>query len=64
MGGGFYATKLLHITKIVQHPKFEDLHAYKLENNQCYYVDIGESTLKVNHFCSKKVMYNKYYNKQ
>jgi len=23
---------------------------------------VGESTLRVNHFCSKKVMYNKYYN--
>jgi hypothetical protein len=24
----------------------------------------GEITLRVNHFCSKKVMYNKYYNTQ
>jgi hypothetical protein len=25
---------------------------------------LGESTLRVSHFCSKKVMYNKYYSKE
>jgi len=61
MRGGFCATKLFHIIEIVQHPTFEDLLTYKPKNEQCYYVDMGENILKVNQFCSKKVMYNKYY---
>jgi hypothetical protein len=64
MGGGFYAIKLFHIIEIIQHPTFEDLFIYKPKNDQCYYVDMGEITLRVGHFCSKKVMYNKYYSMQ
>jgi hypothetical protein len=56
MGGEFCATKLLHITEIVQHPIFEDLLIYKPKNDQCYYVDMGESTLRLSHFFSKNVM--------
>jgi len=38
--GEDYATaKLLHIGETVQHPTFEDLPTYRIENDQRYYVD-------------------------
>jgi len=30
--------KLFHVNETYQHPTFEDLPIYKLENGQCYYV--------------------------
>jgi hypothetical protein len=36
-------TELFHIGEIVQHPTFEDLPTYKLENDQRYYVDMPQS---------------------
>jgi hypothetical protein len=38
-----------------------DINSSKMEEPNA---DEGVNTLRVNHFCSKKVMYNKYYNTQ
>jgi hypothetical protein len=40
------------------HQKKKKTIDYKIQRTK------GENTLKVNHFCSKKVMYNKYYSMQ
>jgi len=36
-------TELFHIGEIVQHPTFENLPTYMLENDQRYYVDTPQS---------------------
>ncbi len=40
-------TKVFHIVEIDQHPTFEDLPIYMLENDQCYYVDMSQSRILI-----------------
>ncbi len=42
-GEEFVVAELLHIAKTNQHPTFEHSPIYRLENDQCYYVDMPQS---------------------